>query len=168
MPVPPALFLALALLTGSAPAAAGPDDGQGYWQALAWQHRPLLMVVGNTHRAAEQARRWEASLLASRCALAERRIHWLELREDGVWRRFAGDQASSFEKTRLQASAAENVRQRVLRTPDGSARLLLFGLDGERKYVGHPRSLDTIWDVVDRMPMRRAELEREPDQCQPG
>ncbi|MCL7743515.1 DUF4174 domain-containing protein [Guyparkeria hydrothermalis] len=162
------LLVVLALLSGSGPAAAGPAEGQGYWEALAWQHRPLLMVVGTGRRASEQGSRWETRLLANRCALVERRIHWLEVREGGVWRRFAGDETAQFERTRLDGAAETSVRQRILRKPDGSARLLLFGLDGERKFVGHPRSLDTIWSLIDRMPMRQAELERDPDRCQPG
>jgi hypothetical protein len=167
MPIPAPLFLAVALVAGNAPAAAEPGASPGYWQALEWQQRPLLMVVGNSNRAARQAKQWEARLLASRCALAERRIHWLEVRPSGVWRRFAGDEEAQFERSRLGEAAETVVRQRVLRKPDGAARLLLFGLDGERKYVGQPSSLEPIWSLIDRMPMRRAELEREPDRCEP-
>ena len=166
MPFPAPLFLAMTLMSGGAPLAAEREE-DGYWQAMAWQQRPLLMVIGDGNRAARQARDWEKRLLSSRCTLAERRIHWLEVRESGVWRRFAGDEGATFERTRLAKAAAERVRQRVLRKPDGSARLLLFGLDGQRKYVGHPRSLDTIWSLIDRMPMRRAERERDPDDCRP-
>ena len=161
------LFLAAVLLSAHGPAAAEPAGNPGYWQALEWQQRPLLMVVGNSNRAARQAKQWEARLLASRCALDERRIHWLEVRPSGVWRRFAGDEGAQFERSRLGEAAETVVRQRVLRKPDGSARLLLFGLDGERKYVGQPSSLEPIWSLIDRMPMRRAELEREPDRCEP-
>lgn len=167
MSLPAPLFLAMSLLTGGSPAAAAASEGGGYWQSLAWQHRPLVLVVGTGRRAAAQAEQWEARLLANRCALAERRIHWLEVRAGGVWRRFAGTQEAAFEATRLKESAARSVRQRVKRKADGSVRLLLFGLDGERKYVGHPKSLEPIWSLIDRMPMRRAELEREPDRCGP-
>ncbi|KTG16132.1 MULTISPECIES: DUF4174 domain-containing protein [unclassified Guyparkeria] len=167
MPVPAPLFLAVALFSGNAPANAEPAGNPGYWQALEWQHRPLLMVIGTGNRAAARGRQWEDRLLASRCALAERRIHWLEVRPGGVWRRFAGDEEAQFERTRLTDAAEAVVRQRVRRKPDGSARLLLFGLDGERKYVGQPSSLEPILALIDRMPMRRAELEREPDDCPP-
>lgn len=166
MSLPAPLFLAMSLLSGSASAAA-PTEGPNYWEGLAWQHRPLLLVVGTGRRADAQADQWEARLLANRCALGERRIHWLEVREDGVWRRFAGEQGSTFETTRLEEAAAESVRRRVKREADGSVRLMLFGLDGQRKYVGHPQSLEPIWSLIDRMPMRRAELERDPDRCEP-
>jgi len=161
------LLFAMVLLNAGVPASAAEGAEGGYWSTLEWQHRPLLMVIGTGKRAEKQAREWEARLLASRCALAERRIQWLVVRNGGVWRRFAGDDAARFEHTRLDEAAARSVRRQVLRRSDGSARLLLFGFDGERKYIGQPRSLDTIWSLIDRMPMRRAELERRPDRCQP-
>lgn len=46
-----------------------------------------------------------------------------------------------------------------------TTRLVLFGLDGQEKYHGRPAALQTIWSLIDRMPMRRAELAREPDNC---
>ena len=160
--------LLLAMTLFSANSAAGQSaEGAGYWEALEWQHRPLLMVIGSTNRAEAQGREWEDRLLANRCALAERRIHWIEVRHEGVWRRFSGDEGAQFERTRLDAAAEAFVRTRVQRKPDGSARLLLFGLDGQRKYVGQPQSLEPIWSLIDRMPMRRAELKREPDRCEP-
>ena len=152
------VLLPLVAAVASASASAG-----GYWQALEWQQRPLVMVVGGDDRASA----WEERLLASRCALAERRIHWLEVRDDGVWRRFAGGETAEFESTRLAQDAAASVRERVAGLNDGASRLLLFGLDGQRKYVGQPESLEPIWALIDRMPMRRAELERDPDRCKP-
>lgn len=152
------VFVPLLAVVATAPASA-----EDYWQALAWQQRPLVMIAGGDDRAAA----WEGRLLASRCALAERRIHWLEVRRDGVWRRFAGDEAAAFESTRLGEGAAASVLQRVAGLNDGASRLVLFGLDGQRKYVGQPESLEPIWALIDRMPMRRAELERDPDRCKP-
>ena len=155
-------LLALTLLSGNSPADAPAGDGE-YWQSLAWQYRPLVMVAGADSRASD----WESRLSANRCALTERRIHWLVIRPDGsVWRRFAGEESADFEDTRLDESAGAQLRRRAGWEPDAASRLLLFGLDGQRKYAGQPESLDTIWALIDRMPMRRAELEHEPDRCQ--
>jgi len=166
MSFPVQLVLAMTLFSGTG-SAADSAPGAEYWQALEWQHRPLLMVVGSGERETQRVRDWEDRLLANRCALAERRIHWLEIREDGVWRRFAGDHSAGFESTRLGQRAAESVRQRVAGLGDGASRLALFGLDGQRKYLGQPESLEPIWSLIDGMPMRRAELARDPDDCEP-
>ena len=121
-----------------------------YWDTLKWQARPLVLVEGDSSTA-----NWADRLLNDRCALAERRIHWLVIEEDGaVWRRFDGGE-----------TAASSVRDRVGWSRGDDTRLMLFGLDGQRKYSGRPDGLETIWALIDRMPMRRNELAREPDDC---
>ncbi len=131
---------------------------ESYWDTLEWQLRPLVLVKGGP-----EADVWTERLLADRCALAERRIHWLVIEEDGaVWRRFDGN---DYESTRLGRRSASMVRERVGWTSGDDTRLLLFGLDGQRKYRGRPDSLDTIWSLIDRMPMRRTEMARDPDDC---
>ncbi|MFP4640466.1 MAG: DUF4174 domain-containing protein, partial [Guyparkeria sp.] len=93
-------------------------------------------------------------------------IHWLEVREDGtVVRRFDGSDTAGFETTRLDEQAAATVRERVGWSSGDEPRLVLFGLDGQEKYRGRPDSLDTIWLLIDRMPMRRAEIAENPDDC---
>lgn len=143
-------------------AVAKPSLASDYWQALQWEYRPLVSLKS----AEDDATDWAARLQADRCALADRRIHWLEIRPDGsVWRRFAGEQGSQFESTRLPPSSATTVRRKADWEEGTTGRLLLFGLDGRRKYAGQPPSLDEIWALIDRMPMRRAELQRDPDDC---
>lgn len=143
-------------------AAAKPSLASGYWQALQWEYRPLVWLKAP----GDDATDWAARLQADRCALVERRIHWLEIRADGsVWRRFAGEQGSRFESIRLPSPAADTVRRKAGWEEGAAGRLLLFGLDGRRKYAGQPTSLDEIWALIDRMPMRRAELQRNPDDC---
>ena len=134
---------------------------ESYWDKLEWQVRPLLLVEGRS-----STDDWINRLMNDRCALAERRIHWLVIEEGGaVWRRFDGGEAADFELTKLDEAAASSVRERVGWSGGDDTRLLLFGLDGQRKYSGRPDSLETIWALIDRMPMRRNELAREPDDC---
>ena len=152
-------FVPLIALVASASASA-----DGYWQALEWQQRPLVLVDGEDDRGAA----WEERLLADRCALDERRIHWLVVRADGsVWRRFDGGRAGEFERSRLDPAAATDVKRRVDWQPGARSRLWLFGLDGREKYAGRPETLDVIWSRIDAMPMRRAEMARDPDDCAP-
>ncbi|MFW6322791.1 MAG: DUF4174 domain-containing protein [Guyparkeria sp.] len=151
---------AFAATVGLTPSAAWAGN---YWDDLAWQVRPLVLVGGE---ADANAATWAERLEADRCALLERRIHWLDIREDGtVVRRFDGSDTAGFEATRLDVQAAATVRERVGWSPGDEARLVLFGLDGQEKYRGRPDSLDTIWSLIDRMPMRRDEVVREPDDC---
>ncbi|MFO7582052.1 DUF4174 domain-containing protein [Guyparkeria sp.] len=132
-----------------------------YWDRLEWQVRPLVLVEGGP-----EADAWAERLLADRCALAERRIHWLGIDESGtVRRRFDGSETTEFESTRLDDAAAAIVRERVGWSTGDDTRLFLFGLDGQRKYAGLPESLETIWSLIDRMPMRRAELAESPGEC---
>lgn len=132
-----------------------------YWDDLAWQGRPLVLVEGGP-----DADDWTERLRRDRCALAERRIHWLVIDEDGaVWRRFDGTDQADVEQTRLGEAAAREVRDRVGWSAGEESSLVLFGLDGQEKYRGRPDSLDTIWSLIDRMPMRRAEMARKPDDC---
>ncbi len=155
-------LLLWAPLIAVAMTVAKPSLASDYWQALQWEHRPLVSVIG----AGDDGANWAADLQANRCALVERRIHWLEIHPDGsVWRRFAGEPGSRFESTRLPSSAADTVRGKAEWEQDVTSRLLLFGLDGRRKYAGQPASLDQIWALIDRMPMRREELRRDPDDC---
>ena len=157
-------LLALSLLSGNALAGAAPSGDGDYRKSLAWEYRPLVMVDGADARSSD----WEARLEANRCALAERRIHWLVIRPDGsVWRRFLGEEGADFETTRLDEPAQTQVQRLAAWEPGAESRLLLFGLDGQRKYAGQPQSLETIWSLIDRMPMRRAELARDPDDCEP-
>ncbi|WP_322522158.1 DUF4174 domain-containing protein [Guyparkeria halophila] len=151
----------LACLAATAFAAPSIAWAANYWDKLEWQVRPLVLVEGGS-----SADNWTDRLLNDRCALAERRIHWLVIEEDGaVWRRFDGGEAADFESTRLDEGAAASVRDRVGWSSGDDTRLLLFGLDGQRKYSGRPDALETIWALIDRMPMRRNELAREPDDC---
>lgn len=153
----PAL-VCLAATVAQTPATAWAET---YWSKLEWQVRPLVLVDGGP-----EAADWTKRLLADRCALAERRIHWLVIDRDGaVWRRFDGGEAAEFESTRLDEVGATIVRERSDWSSGDDTRLLLFGLDGRRKYSGRPDSLETIWALIDRMPMRRNELAREPDDC---
>lgn len=152
-----------ALVSLAATLAAIPSTAlaESYWDKLEWQVRPLVLVEGGS-----STTNWADRLLNDRCALAERRIHWLVIDEDGaVWRRFDGGDAADFELTRLDERAATSVRDRVGWSGGDDTRLLLFGLDGQRKYSGRPDALETIWALIDRMPMRRNELAREPDDC---
>ncbi|MFN2381748.1 MAG: DUF4174 domain-containing protein [Guyparkeria sp.] len=148
------------------PLAAGAET---YWDKLEWQVRPLVLVEGGTHsdrEADHDADHWVKRLEADRCALAERRIHWLVIDADGaVWRRFDGSDGSEFEATQLDRAAADVVRDRLGWSRGDPSRLVLFGLDGQEKYRGRPDALQTIWSLIDRMPMRRTELAREPDDC---
>ena len=41
---------------------------------------------------------------------------------------------------------------------DGDFRLDLIGYDGFTKYTGHRGELQTLFDIIDRMPMRRSEI----------
>ena len=41
---------------------------------------------------------------------------------------------------------------------DGDFRLDLIGYDGFTKYTGHWGELQTLFDIIDRMPMRRSEI----------
>ncbi|WP_410473427.1 DUF4174 domain-containing protein [Guyparkeria sp. TX1] len=144
---------------GVVPSTAVADT---YWDKLKWQVRPLVLVEGGP-----EADKWTERLRDDRCALAERRVHWLVIDEEGaVWRRFDGGETADFESTRLDKSAATIVRDRVGWSSGNDTRLLLFGLDGQRKYSGRPDALETIWALIDRMPMRRTELARDPDDCQ--
>ena len=161
---PTPFCLLAALLSAPVTATTVFAADQGYWQALEWQQRPLVLVDGQDGRVAE----WEGRLLADRCALEERRIHWLVVRPDGnVWRRFDGGRAGDFERTRLDSAAAADVKHRVDWQPGAGSRLWLFGLDGREKYAGRPETLEVIWSRIDAMPMRRAEMAREPDDCAP-
>ncbi|MFO7809093.1 DUF4174 domain-containing protein [Guyparkeria sp.] len=148
----------LAVTVGSGPSVA---HAETYWDKLEWQVRPLVLVEGGP-----QADDWTERLRGDRCALAERRIHWLVIDEEGaVWRRFDGGESADFESTPLDDGSAAIVRERVGWSSGDDTRLLLFGLDGQRKYSGRPEALETIWSLIDRMPMRRSELAREPDEC---
>lgn len=152
---------ALGYLAATAALTPSTAWAETYWDDLTWQQRPLVLVQGGT-----DADVWAGRLRADRCALVERRIHWLVIDEDGaVSRPFGGAESTSFESRPLDAPAATTVRERVGWSRGDETRLLLFGLDGQRKYAGVPESLDTIWSLIDRMPMRRAELAREPDEC---
>ena len=154
---------ALTCLAATAALTPLSASAEAYWDELAWQVRPLVLVK---EEADAEAEGWTERLLAERCALAERRIHWLVIDGNGaVWRRFDGNEASNFETTRLEEAAAAVVRRRVGWSEGDETRLMLFGLDGQEKYVGRPEALDTIWSLIDRMPMRRAELARDPDDC---
>ncbi|MFP4463228.1 MAG: DUF4174 domain-containing protein [Guyparkeria sp.] len=134
---------------------------ESYWDTLEWQVRPLVLVEGGP-----EADDWTGRLLGDRCALVERRIHWLVIEENGtVQRRFDGGETAEFESTTLDEEAASNVRERVGWSSGDGTRLQLFGLDGQEKYRGQPDGLDTIWSLIDGMPMRRAEMGREPDDC---
>ncbi|MCL7751623.1 DUF4174 domain-containing protein [Guyparkeria hydrothermalis] len=153
----PLLAVLATALSVVAPSAWAGD----YWEELAWQVRPLVLVDGDG-----SADDWAERLLAARCAMAERRIHWLTIGADGrVWRRFGGTDEAQVERTRLDESAAGDVRDQVGWSAGDKTALVLFGLDGQEKYRGRPDSLETIWSLIDRMPMRRAEMAREPDDC---
>ena len=161
---PNRLFLLAAMLSGSVATASVSANGGDYWQALQWQQRPLVLVDGGDGRAAA----WRERLRADRCALDERRIHWLVVRPDGsVWRRIDGGRSAGFERSRLDPVTAADVQRRVDWQPGADSRLWLFGLDGREKYAGRPETLDVIWSRIDAMPMRRAEMAREPDDCAP-
>jgi len=154
------LIATVILLSGTGPAVSAAQDT--YWQPLEWQQRPLVLVDGQDERATE----WENRLLADRCALNERRIHWLVVRADGsVWRRFDGGRAGDFERSRLDPAAAADVKRRVDLQPEAASRLWLYGLDGREKFAGRPETLAVIWSRIDVMPMRRAEMARDPDDC---
>ncbi|MFW6020911.1 MAG: DUF4174 domain-containing protein [Guyparkeria sp.] len=151
----------LATLAGALSGVVSSAWAGEYWEALAWEVRPLVLVDGDG-----SVETWVDRLLTSRCAMAERRIHWLVIDADGdVWRRFDGSDTAGFEATRLDVQAAATVRERVGWSDGDETRLVLFGLDGREKYRGRPDSLDTIWSLIDRMPMRRDEVAHEPDDC---
>ena len=46
----------------------------------------------------------------------------------------------------------------VTSNTDGDFKLELIGYDGFTKHTGHRGELQTLFDIIDRMPMRRAEM----------
>lgn len=152
VPLRAALATALGVVV---PSGGAPD----YWEKLAWQVRLLVLVDGAADDRAER-------LLAARCAMDERRIYWLTIGADGqVWRRFGGTDEAGVERTRPEASAAGDVRDPVGWSVGDKPSLVPCGRDGQEKHRGRPDSLETIWSLIDRMPMRRAEVACEPANC---
>lgn len=70
---------ALVCLAASGAFIPSTAAAETYWDRLEWQVRPLVLVAGGP-----SADNWIERLRGERCALAERRIHWLVIEEDGT------------------------------------------------------------------------------------
>ena len=119
-----------------------------------WQSRPLLVFAptGNDPRLVETMRRIEAS----RCDFADR---------DMVLGRIVADGTSTLDGDVVDTSQSQRLRSEF-GIGANSFSVVLIGKDGgEKLRVNDVPDLQTIYAVIDGMPMRGRELSADPGRC---
>ena len=142
------ILVGFAVLLGSGTAGAGELD------AYLWNHRPLLVFAPS----AEDPRLTETLALieSSRCEFTSRDMVLAQVLADGT---------SMLDGRVLAADGARQLSDRY-RVRDNSFAVLLIGKDGAQKWrVGTVPNLQTVYAVIDGMPMRGQEMSENNSEC---
>ena len=119
-----------------------------------WKHRLLLVFTPDLE--AEQARTLEAALEQAGCEVADRDlvVGWLSAADGN---RLADEALDAAFAARLRARLGVGVRQFAV---------FLVGKDGgvKARYGAAP-ALETVFGLIDGMPMRRTEMRERADDC---
>ena len=119
-----------------------------------WQHRLLLIFADEQHVPVTEKLR--ADLGEARCELEDR---------DLVIGWFIADAPATIGVEEVDGETARSIRE-TLRVVDGKMTVVLVGKDGgvKSRYADIPR-LDTLFALIDGMPMRRTEARKRGDGC---
>ena len=119
-----------------------------------WQSRPLLVFAptGNDPRLVETMRRIEAS----RCDFADR---------DMVLGRIVADGTSTLDGNVVDTDQAQRLRSAFGIGATGFSVVLIGKDGGEKLRVNAVPELQTIYAVIDGMPMRGSEMSADPGRC---
>ncbi|MEH3130965.1 MAG: DUF4174 domain-containing protein [Mycolicibacterium neoaurum] len=140
--------MGFATLCGTGTAAAGELDG------YLWNHRPLLVFAPS----ADDSRLIEtlARIESSRCEFTSRDMVLAQVLADGT---------SMLDGRVLEAGAARQLAGRYGVRDNGFA-VLLIGKDGYQKLrVDAVPNLQTVYAVIDEMPMRGQEMSENDSEC---
>lgn len=137
-----------AVLLGSGTARAGELDG------YLWNHRPLLVFAPSADdpRLIETMNRIDNS----RCEFTSRDMVLAQVLADGT---------SMLDGRVLEAAGARQLADRY-GVRDNNFAVLLIGKDGAQKWrVGAVPNLQTVYAVIDGMPMRGQEMSENNSEC---
>ncbi|MGN7778724.1 DUF4174 domain-containing protein [Mycolicibacterium sp. 22603] len=140
--------MSFAALCGTGTAAAGELDG------YLWNHRPLLVFAPS----ADDARLIEtlARIESSRCEFTNRDMILAQVLAGGT---------SMLDGRVLEAASARQLAEQYA-VGDNSFAVLLIGKDGSQKLrVDAVPNLQTVYAVIDGMPMRGQEMSGNNSEC---
>jgi hypothetical protein len=144
--------LLLVLLMSSGNQLQASEHGLGSLESLQWKHRVLLVY------AQEPSVRTALSNLEAMAPDIEER--------DLAWFLFAKNEVHTNHKTGLDPKLHEQLLERYFAPAPAENRVILIGKDGGVKSKGPDLDLEALFDLIDQMPMRKAEMRRagaEPD-----
>ena len=144
-------LLSVVMLLGPLSARADPDPLSAY----RWKHRLLVLYVPDTESGRATLRTFRASLDDRMEAVLERDLLIVPV----------GDLTRPEDALRPSVDVGAAGRSHVRRRFEFQGRevqLLLIGKDGEMKarQTGAMLDLERVFELVDSMPMRRAEMQR--------
>lgn len=113
-------------------------------EAFQWTHRLILVNDETMTR-----NRWSASFKAAEAGLQERHICWFVLGQGRVW--------TNLEQP-LPEDFAQTVRSKLFKGRE-TTEVVLIGKDGRVKSRDGQLDLEKLFDRIDAMPMRRAEMD---------
>jgi len=139
-------LLALSL-TGSLAAAAAPAQVSQDWdEVYAWHYRPLVIFAPTGDRAALEEQR--AKLYGNEKEMEERDMVWVEVIGDNV----------RYVLSPQTGTDADTLRERFDVSEEEFAVLLIGKDAGVKLRSPEPVTTDTVFALIDSMPMRRQEM----------
>ncbi len=127
-------------------------------ERYAWKNRPLLIFAPSPEddRYREQKK------------MVERSREGFRKRDMVLIRVFATDGRSKAGNRKLQPAEAEQLRRQYDVHPDSFAVLLVGKDTGVKRRTTGPVDIQKIFEQIDRMPMRRREMERQSEEENEG
>ena len=146
------IALLLVLLMSSSTQLQASEHGLGSLESLKWNHRVLLVYAQEPSVSTALS-----NLEALAADIEDRDLAWFLLAKNEVHTNY---------KAGLDRELHEQLLERYFTPAPEESWVILIGKDGGVKSKGPDLDLEALFDLIDQMPMRKAEMRRagaEPD-----
>ena len=142
------VFLMVCMMTLDSNIEASEEKPLGL-DDLRWQHRVVLVFAPGSEAAQAQARLEQLSL-----QVEERDIAWFVLGDSSLTTNYPG---------KLDNGLRAQITNRYFTPEPAELAVVLIGKDGGLKARSSELNLEATFELIDQMPMRQAEMQRDRD-----